>query len=253
MTSNFNRPRRFSRTATRLWMLLAAALLFVLLPILAFAQDRPTLPARIDKIVHSLYQTNTLLANGTDDERRTLTRKINEQIACEFAADGYVWKSADPGRPPSKDSFARQFNGRLYSWDWQDGTTRQPNTYPGKPADWDITGQNPIPVACINHLAKEIIVDTPPIIVPPLPPADDTLHSLYAEFQQFKLEVRGQWALATQREADAVAARAAIAESLEAHRLESRKTRNTVIAFLTNWKNLATIAGTAVATLQVAK
>lgn len=39
MTSNFTRPRRFSRTATRLWLLLLASLLFVLLPILAFAQS----------------------------------------------------------------------------------------------------------------------------------------------------------------------------------------------------------------------
>ena len=106
----------------------------------AWGQSRPVLPARVHQIVVALYTRHTNLAQGTDDQRRQLTRYIIEQTVCEFPGDDYLGKSASPTRPFSKDSIARRVGAHMWGWDWQNGTTRQPNTFPGKPADHDITG-----------------------------------------------------------------------------------------------------------------
>lgn len=121
----------------------------VLSAVPAAAQTCPGFPARAVQVIDALY--NPTLANGPDDDRRKLTRTILEQLAFEMPGDGWTWKSADPGRPPSKDSLARLINGRLCNWDWQNGTTRQRGVQAGTLGE-DITGQNPIPVAAMNHL-----------------------------------------------------------------------------------------------------
>lgn len=137
------------------------ALLLVAAP--AAAQTCPPFPARGVQIIDALY--NPPLALGTDDQRRQLTHTFIEQFVFEFPSEGWTWKSADPGRPPSKDSISRIFNGRLCNWDWQNGSTRQRAVQAGQIGE-DITGQNPIPVAGINHL-----MDTPPVVPPPSVPA----------------------------------------------------------------------------------
>jgi hypothetical protein len=110
-------------------------------------------PSRVQDIINELYERNKSLSKGNDDERRALTKLIIEQTIFEFPNDGYGWKSAEPTRPPSKDSMARHVivNGelRLISWDLFDGTTRAPNQ---QPESIDITGQNFIEVIGTNHL-----------------------------------------------------------------------------------------------------
>lgn len=148
---------------------LLLALFLLVLPSLAAAQTCPGFPARGAQIIDALaprYPGGTL--SGTDDQRRELTRAILEQFVYEMPADGWTWKSADPGRPPSKDSLSRLVAGRLCNWDWQNGSTRQRAVQPGQLGD-DITGQNPIPVAGVNHLT-DVPVVVPPVVAPPSQP-----------------------------------------------------------------------------------
>lgn len=144
----------------------------------------PGFPARGVTIIDALYIPT--LANGADDDRRQLTRSFIEQLAYEFPTEGWTWKSADPGRPPSKDSISRLVNGRLCNWDWQNGSTRQRAVQVGQPGD-DITGQNPIAVPGVNHLvsAPPPVVTSlpPPPYLPPPPPSID-MSSVYAALQQ---------------------------------------------------------------------
>ena len=118
-----------------------------------YAQVVPTFPPRGVQIIDTLLKdsANQALARGTDDQRRALTRKIIEQLKCEFPQAGYTWKAASQTRPPSKDAIARAVGGRLYVWDWQNGSTRQRQVQANQRAE-DITGQFPIPVSCVNHL-----------------------------------------------------------------------------------------------------
>ncbi len=102
---------------------------------------------------------------GTEDQRRDLTRAILEQLVFESPGEGWTWKSADRNRPPSKDALSRLVDGRLCNWDWQDGARRTRQVQVGQIGE-DITGQNPIPVAGVQHLA----VGAPPT-TPGAPPA----------------------------------------------------------------------------------
>jgi hypothetical protein len=132
-------------------LLIVVALL--LLPAPSWAQTCPPFPERGAQIIDALVPRYPGGApGGTDDQRRELTRAILEQLVYEFPADGWTWKSADPGRPPSKDALSVLRSGRLCAWDWQNGGTRQRAVQPGQVAE-DITGQNPIPVAGVNHLS----------------------------------------------------------------------------------------------------
>lgn len=117
----------------------------------------PTLNQRQVEIIEALYGLNLSLARGSDDDRRVLTRKIAEQFVFEFGPD-YGCKSSTPTNPQSKDAIAKRENNRLYSWDWQNGTTREPQVKVGSVAE-DITGQFFIAVTGINHLADEPPVD----------------------------------------------------------------------------------------------
>lgn len=129
------------------------------------AQPCPGFPARGIQIIDALY--NASLAQGSDDQRRQLTRTYIEQLVFEFPLDGWTWKSADPGRPPSKDSISKLVAGRLCNWDWQNGSTRLRSVQAGQVGE-DITGQNPIPVAGVNHLVD--VPSPPPPTPQPLPP-----------------------------------------------------------------------------------
>lgn len=111
----------------------------------------PKLTQRHVDIIEAIYGLNIDLARGNDDERRIVTNKIAEQFAFEF---GPTWgtKSSTPTHPPSKDVVAKMENGRLYGWDWQNGTTRAPQVHVGQEAE-DMTGQHFILVVPTNHLA----------------------------------------------------------------------------------------------------
>lgn len=114
-------------------------------------------PDRVRAIIEALYARHRDLAEGDEEARRALTRRIVEQIVYELPGQGWAWKRADPGRPPSKDCFARveaaEPDGRIVRgvcYDWQDGVTRAPR-WP--PIEHDIAGQYVIWVEGVNHLA----------------------------------------------------------------------------------------------------
>jgi hypothetical protein len=118
------------------------------------------MPPRLTAIVKTFWALHPELANGSEDQRRALTRMMIEQIVFEFPTDGYGGKSADPSRPFGKDSIALlRPDGRLFACDWQNGTTRLPH------ADLnfeDITGQNFIHVPGVNHLGDTRMDPLPP-------------------------------------------------------------------------------------------
>lgn len=124
----------------------------------------PELPQAVQDIVQQLYTRHLDLARGDDDQRRQLTKMIVEQTVFNFPNDGYCWKASSPNNPPSKDSMARQLDGKLYSWDLFNGANRKPIINP--PTD-DITGQHAIVLAGVNHLgAPEPKPEPEPVPVP---------------------------------------------------------------------------------------
>lgn len=171
------------------------------------AQTCPPFPVRGVQIIDALY--NPVLAQGTDDQRRQLTRTFLEQLVIEMPSDGWTWKSADPGRPPSKDSLSRLIGGRLCNWDWQNGSTRQRSVQAGQIGE-DITGQNPIPVAGVNHLT-----DVPPVVVPGVPPVPADLTQVKGWIDAAAASaVQTLYAQNERIHADAVARDAALAAQL---------------------------------------
>lgn len=158
------------------------SLVLVLASRTAFAQC-PPFPARGVQIIDALYSAR--LAEGTDDERRALTRLFIEQLVFESPSDGWTRKSADPGRPESKDSIARVAAGRLCNWDWQNGTTRRRQVQAGDIGD-DITGQNPIPTAGVNHLTEPGPGPGPQPVPVPIPGID--LSGVYSRLDGLTLK-----------------------------------------------------------------
>jgi hypothetical protein len=118
----------------------------------------PAMTKRQAEIIQLIYERNKILANGTDDQRRLLTRTIAEQWCYEFGSN-HGTKSQFRDYPQSKDALAVQDNDRLYGWDWQNGTTRAPQVKEGSPSI-DMTGQYFIRVTAINHLGT---IPNPPL------------------------------------------------------------------------------------------
>lgn len=86
------------------------------------------LPDHIFVIIKALHAQNLTLAQGDDEARRSLQRKIVETVVARFSDEGWGWKRAAEGRPPSKDSIAnrRLAPGHLLAWDCFNGATRDP-------------------------------------------------------------------------------------------------------------------------------
>jgi hypothetical protein len=136
------------------------------------------LPARADEIVKILYDRNKPLANGSEDDRRTLTRMMAEQICFEL---GPVWgtKSTSSAAPQSKDALAYRLSASAMDiFDWQNGSTRQPQTYPNMPPQYpNTTGQYFISVSPVDHLGG----GTGPTPTPP--PNTDALEKRVAALE----------------------------------------------------------------------
>lgn len=152
------------------------AIIFLLVASPLFAQT--DFPSRAQDIVVTLYQSHKDLASGDDDQRRSLTKLMAEQIRFELGPE-WGTKSAGVGRPQSKDSIARLTNGRLFGCDWQNGGSREPFGTIGCP---EIPGQIFIPVDPINHLtqAPPVVVLPPPVVAPP---ATDLQATILAELR----------------------------------------------------------------------
>jgi hypothetical protein len=124
-----------------------------------------TLPDHVFAIAKALHAKNTALADGHEDQRRALQKMIVETVVARHPHEGWGWKSAGPGRPPSKDAIAnnRLMPGHLLAWDCFDGTTRQPVQREAEVID----GQLFIEVTGVDHLADH---PTPtPEPSPPIP------------------------------------------------------------------------------------
>lgn len=180
------------------------------------------LPDDVQAIVEALYLRHTDLAQGTDEQRRQLTRKIVEQTVFSFPGQGWGWKSADPNRPPSKDAMAKQDGRRLLAFDLFDGGTRKPIP---RPDAIDITGQHFIPVAGINHLGA---VTPPPVQPPSAPPVDvgPELKALKAEIEALRSVlvelVEDYEAVKSRPVIDQAAVGAAVAAMLEGYEVSGK-------------------------------
>lgn len=202
----------------------------------------PGFPQRGVEIIDVLY--NPQLAQGTDDQRRQLTRTFIEQLVFEFPNAGYVWKSADPGRPPSKDSISILVGGRLCNWDWQNGTSRMRSVVAGQPGD-DITGQNPITVPGVNHLAS--LPPGPPNPTPtpnpvPVPaPAAVDLSQVYLKLDNLYAQAERIFA-AQEAEVQARDQQLAVIDAkVQAHIDETHSFISKVGGFFTDGKTIAAI------------
>ena len=120
------------------------------------------------EICRALHQRHIDLARGDDDQRRELTGMIAEQWCFEFGRD-WGTKSRSPTAPRSKDALAHRTGPTSMDvWDWQNGSTREPNLREGQPPDYpNITDQFFIEVPPVNHLG---VVPGEPAVAPAPPP-----------------------------------------------------------------------------------
>lgn len=106
-----------------------------------------------------------------EERCRQWALRFAEQVAFTHPNDGWGMKRADPGRPLSKDSIARQVEARLLMWDLLSGAGTGSPTLVDDPDSHDVTGQVFVPVIPTNHLAEVPDAPTPPP-TPPSPPVD---------------------------------------------------------------------------------
>jgi hypothetical protein len=120
------------------------------------------------EICRALHARHLDLARGDDDQRRALTGMIAEQWCFEFGKD-WGTKKSSPAAPRSKDALAHRTGpSSMDVWDWQNGTTREPNLRDGQPPDFpDITDQIFVEVEPVNHLGAD--VSHQPVLAEPSP------------------------------------------------------------------------------------
>ena len=144
------------------------------------------LPDDVHAIVVALHARNPNLANGSDDDRRALQKKINETVRAR-KGPRWGWKSNHGVNiANAKDAIAELPDGAtltlnqrqpLYMWDLFNGGTREPNRQPVM-SEAEHVEQFFVPVQPIDHLAAATIPlpppqrdpDAPPL--PPVPPVD---------------------------------------------------------------------------------
>ena len=90
-------------------------------------------------------------------------------------------KSTTEHHPPSKDAIAYHYeDGTIAVWDWQNGTTREPQVEDGRPPNYDRLRQFFIAVNVDDHLAP-----TPP---PDPKPAPDPV-GLHAQLHRIEAKL----------------------------------------------------------------
>lgn len=126
--------------------------------------ERPVkIPQKVKDNIVALYERHKNLAQGSDDDRRALMKLITEQNAHDLGPM-HGWKSADPGRPPSKDgigySTTSDDSSDVYVADVFNGTTREPSV----PDEYDRTDprQHFIRMDPVNHLGTVVDPDPDP-------------------------------------------------------------------------------------------
>lgn len=134
-------------------------------------------------IVEALFGLNINLARGNDDQRRELTQKIDEQICHEF---GKRWgmKARAGGNigNASKDSIAYlEDDGTVSVWDWQNGTTREPQIRAGMEPNYSHLPTSEakfIEVQPVNHLSSVPDDDEDDPLIPILKKIADTQQTI---------------------------------------------------------------------------
>lgn len=153
------------------YAVMLAMLLSVFVSNASYAQTCLTFPLRGVQIIDQFLSdpTNLTLAKGTDDQRRLLTKQIAEQM--RFELGNWSTKSADSGRPQSKDSLAFPMGDDTFcNFDWQNGDTRLRSINANTRGTF-IADQHLLPTAAVNHLG--IVVGSPGPVEPPVSSVSD--------------------------------------------------------------------------------
>ena len=155
------------------------------------------LPDDVYAIVVALHARNLALANGSDDDRRAMQRKICETVRARKGVR-WGWKSNHGigianakdaiALLPNFDPFTPNQRQPLYIWDLFNGGTRQPHA---QPIMSEIAEQFFVPVEPVDHLADvpAPAPDPAPVPVPVPPPAGD-LEARVAALELFVAKVR---------------------------------------------------------------
>ncbi len=144
-----------------------------------------SLPPRVLEIVRALYAAYVTLANGSDDDRRALTRMIAEQVRFELGP-GWGCKATTATSPQAQSRIAFVGPEGLVAWRWQDNdgsVTGVPNSPLPNPPMEALPLQHFIEVDPINHLAPAPgpapAPGAPPTPAPaPAPSVDDEIERL---------------------------------------------------------------------------
>jgi len=124
-------------------------------------------PSGAAAIVRALYDQHLELARGSDDDRRRLTFMMATTFAAAF---GPRWglKASSKTAPQSKDTIAfDNMDGTFDAFDWQNGTTREPQVRDGQAPTFPRIGdQWFIDVIPHNFLAPPELVIQPVDTVP---------------------------------------------------------------------------------------
>ncbi|HXG72304.1 MAG TPA: hypothetical protein VNJ04_16990 [Gemmatimonadaceae bacterium] len=150
-----------------------------------------------------------------EDRCREWSIRFAEQVAFERPGEGWGMKRADPGRPISKDTIARQADGRLLAWDLLLGTGTGTPTLVPSPDAMDVTGQVFVAVTPTNHLgATPAPQPTPPQPAPGRCNCQGELAALAAQLSTLRRDLQETANLASLAKMEALDARA-IAERVQ--------------------------------------
>ena len=142
------------------------------------------LPERAVQIIHTLHSLHLDLARGDDPQRRALTRMMAEQIAFEL---GPRWgckarSEALAAEYQSKDAIAYlNDDGSMDIWDWQNGSSREPQVHPNMEPMYANERQWFIRVNPVNHLKVPAVAPDPPPHVDPPAPQQPIVNGVSAE------------------------------------------------------------------------
>lgn len=142
------------------------------------------LPNRIVEIVATLNSRNATLSKGTDDQRRQLTRMIQEQIVSELGGQwGGKVRSGLGDENMGKDSIGYLESDQTVSvWDWQNGSTRESTLRAGSDPDYPHLPQDEarfISRQGVNHLG---VGSAPTPVDPAQPQPSGDLNAMALSF-----------------------------------------------------------------------